>query len=74
MIGDIDRDSQAPIFAETSATELLEDEIEIDVRAMDFSNKELPLQSPSSKWETGFVARLSLVMPAPGCGLLLRCE
>ncbi|KKP02844.1 hypothetical protein THAR02_05074 [Trichoderma harzianum] len=40
-IGDVDRDSQALIFAETSAAELLVEEIEIDVRAVDFSNNEL---------------------------------
>jgi hypothetical protein len=68
IIGDVDRGSEAPIFRETSAAELLEDEIEINVRAMDFSNNELSLQSPSSKWETGFVAWLSLIMLAPGCG------
>ncbi|KAJ4857934.1 hypothetical protein T069G_08831 [Trichoderma breve] len=68
MIGDIDRDSQARIFTQTSAAELLEGEIEIDVQVMDFSNKEVPLQSPSSKWETGFVAWLSLIMLASGCG------
>lgn len=41
LIGDIDRHSQAMIFTETSAAEFLEDEIEIDVRAVDFSNSEL---------------------------------
>ncbi|KAL6817600.1 hypothetical protein V8C40DRAFT_269088 [Trichoderma camerunense] len=73
-IGDIDCDSKAPIFAETSAAELLEDEIEIDIRAMDFSNNELPLASPNSKRETGFVARLSLVMPAPGSAVYVLME
>lgn len=40
-IGDVDRNSQALIFTETSAAELLEEEIKIDVRAVDFSNNEL---------------------------------